>query len=45
MDFLNNLRQKLEQVRGLGAIGFGDISGIILTSIFWFYLASVIEPS
>ena len=45
MNFWNNLRQRLEQVRGLGAIGFGDISGVILTSIFWFYLASVIEPS
>ena len=45
MDFLNNLRQKLEQVRGLGLIGFGDLSGIIISSIFWFYLASVIEPS
>ena len=45
MDFLNNLRQKLEQVKGLGLIGFGDITGIIISSIFWFYLASVIEPS
>jgi len=45
MDFLNNLRQKLEQVRGLGLIGFGDITGIIVSSIFWFYLASIIEPS
>ena len=45
MDFLNNLRQKFEQVRGLGLIGFGDISGVIISSIFWFYLASVIEPS
>ena len=45
MDFLNNLRQRLEQIRGLGLIGFGDITGIIISSIFWFYLASVIEPS
>jgi O-antigen/teichoic acid export membrane protein len=44
MNFLNNLRQKLGDIRGLGLIGFGDITGIILTSIFWFYLASVIEP-
>jgi len=45
MNFWNNLRQKLEQIRGLGLIGFGDITGIIISSIFWFYLASVIEPS
>lgn len=44
MNFWNNLRQKLEQVRGLGLIGFGDITGGIISSIFWFYLASVIEP-
>ena len=44
MNFLNNLRQKLLEVKGLGLIGFGDISGLILSSIFWFYLASVIEP-
>jgi len=44
MNFLDNLRQKLGEIRGLGLIGFGDITGIILTSIFWFYLASVIEP-
>jgi len=45
MNFWNNLRQRLEQIRGLGLIGFGDITGIIISSIFWFYLASVIEPS
>jgi len=44
MNFWNNLRQKLVEVKGLGLIGFGDITGIIITSIFWFYLASVIEP-
>jgi len=44
MNFLDNLRQKLGEIRGLGLIGFGDITGVILASIFWFYLASVIEP-
>ncbi len=44
MNSWNNLRQRLEQVRGLGLIGFGDITGLIISSIFWFYLASVIEP-
>jgi O-antigen/teichoic acid export membrane protein len=44
MNFWNNLRQKLEEVRGLGLIGFGDLTGVIISSIFWFYLASVIEP-
>jgi O-antigen/teichoic acid export membrane protein len=44
MNFWNNLRQRLVEVKGLGLIGFGDITGIIITSIFWFYLASVIEP-
>ncbi len=44
MNFWNNLRQKLEEVRGLGLIGFGDVTGGIISSIFWFYLASVIEP-
>ena len=45
MNFWNNLRQRLEEVKGLGVIGFGDITGGIISSIFWFYLASVIEPS
>jgi O-antigen/teichoic acid export membrane protein len=45
MNFLNNLRQRLGEVKGLGFIGFGDITGIILASIFWFYLASVTEPN
>jgi O-antigen/teichoic acid export membrane protein len=44
MNFWNNLRQRLEEVRGLGLIGFGDITGMMISSIFWFYLASVIEP-
>jgi O-antigen/teichoic acid export membrane protein len=44
MNFWNNLRQKLVEVKGLGLIGFGDITGVIISSIFWFYLASVIEP-
>jgi O-antigen/teichoic acid export membrane protein len=44
MDFWNNLRLRLEEIRGLGTIGFGDITGGIISSIFWFYLASVIEP-
>ena len=44
MNFLKNLRQKLESVRGLGVIGFGDITGGVISAIFWFYLASVIEP-
>jgi O-antigen/teichoic acid export membrane protein len=45
MNFLNNLRQRLGEIKGLGFIGFGDITGIILASIFWFYLASVTEPN
>jgi len=45
MNFWNNLSQRLKQIRGLGLISFGDITGIIISSIFWFYLASVIEPS
>jgi len=44
MNFWNNLRQRLEQVKGLGFIGLGDIVGVAISSIFWFYLASVIEP-
>jgi O-antigen/teichoic acid export membrane protein len=44
MNFWNNLRQRLEEVRGLGIIGFGDITGGAISSIFWFYLASVVEP-
>jgi O-antigen/teichoic acid export membrane protein len=32
------------EVKGLGFIGFGDITGVVISSIFWFYLASVIEP-
>jgi len=44
MNFWNNLRQKLVEVKGLGLIGFGDITGVVISSIFWFYLASVIEP-
>ena len=44
MNFWNNLRQRLVEVKGLGFIGFGDITGVVISSIFWFYLASVIEP-
>ena len=44
MNFWNNLRQRLVEVKGLGLIGFGDITGVVISSIFWFYLASVIEP-
>ena len=44
MNFWNNLRQRLVEVKGLGFIGFGDITGVAISSIFWFYLASVIEP-
>jgi len=45
MNFWNNLRQRLQEIRGLGIIGFGDITGGVISSIFWFYLASVVEPS
>ena len=45
MNFWNNLRQRLQEIKGLGVIGFGDITGGVISSIFWFYLASVIEPS
>ncbi len=38
------LKELIIKRKGLGTIGLSDISGTIISSIFWFYLASVIKP-
>ena len=45
MNLIKKALQKLDAIRGLGLIGLGDISGGIITSIFWLYIASILEPS
>lgn len=30
--------------KGLGVIGLSDISGTVISAVFWFFLASVIKP-
>ncbi|AJA93180.1 hypothetical protein A7X95_05840 [Candidatus Nitrosopelagicus brevis] len=35
----------LEKIKDVGKIGTGDVIGTALGAIFWFYLASQIEPS
>ena len=36
---------KLKKIKDLVALGSGDIFGSVLSAVFWFYLASQIEPS
>lgn len=33
-----------QKIRDIGVLGFGDLVGSVLGAIFWFYLASQIEP-
>ena len=40
----DGLKSKLFGFKGLAVIGFGDIVGSGISSIFWFYIASVINP-
>ena len=44
MEFWKIIRQKFLEIKGLGIIGFGDLTGAAISSIFWLYLASIIEP-
>ena len=36
---------ELKKIKDIAALGSGDVFGSILSAIFWFYLASQIEPS
>jgi len=34
----------IKKLKDIGAIGGGDIFGSVMSAIFWFFLASQIEP-
>ena len=40
----NKFKEILVRRKGLGILGISDISGAAITSIFWFYMATVINP-
>ncbi len=40
----NSFKNIFNKQKGLGILSFSDISGTAITSIFWFYMASVIQP-
>ena len=42
--FLDFIKNKLQNENGIISIGFSDIIGSGVASIFWLYIASVIEP-
>lgn len=44
VDRWSGLKSRLFGFKGLVAIGFGDIVGSGISSIFWFYIASVLNP-
>lgn len=44
MNKKEKLGEKLKRFKGLGLIGIGDLAGGLISSIFWFYLATLIEP-
>ncbi|MAS77069.1 MAG: hypothetical protein CMG15_00305 [Candidatus Marinimicrobia bacterium] len=35
----------IKKIKDIGAIGGGDIAGSVMAAIFWFYIASQIEPA
>ena len=39
-----NFKEIFIRRKGLGILGSSDILGTAITSIFWFYMASVIQP-
>lgn len=39
----NKIKNNLIGAKGLASIGFSDIIGVSLSSLFWFYLASLID--
>ena len=38
------IKEILIQRKGLGVLSLSDITGTSITSIFWFYIAFVIQP-
>ena len=40
----NNFKEIFSRKKGLGILGTSDITGTIISSVFWFYIASVIQP-
>ena len=40
----NKFKEILIHRKGLGILGFSDISASVITSVFWFYIASVMQP-
>ncbi len=42
--FLDIIKDKFQNENGIISIGFSDIVGSGIASIFWLYIASVIEP-
>ena len=40
----NKFKEILVRRKGLGILGISDISGAAISSIFWFYMATVINP-
>lgn len=45
MKFFNNLFSLIKEGKDFGSIGIAEVIGAIISSGFWFYLASIIEPS
>lgn len=44
-DIVDNIKSKLTSLKGLASIGLSDIIGNAITVIFWFYIASRLEPN
>lgn len=42
---MDNIKSKLTSLKGLASIGLSDIIGNAITVIFWFYIASRLEPN
>ena len=40
----NNFKEIFSRKKGLGILSTSDITGTIISSVFWFYIASVIQP-
>ena len=43
MDFLSNLKNKFLRSKDLGTLGFSDLLARGITTILWFYLASIMD--
>ncbi len=43
-DYWNELKEKILGQKNLASIGFANLVGSGLAAVFWFYLASAINP-